>query len=330
MSHESVSNELKKGFEHWNIGGAIGGFPYVTAAKAALDELGVEGITFTVFDQHFGMKWAGGRPHAVAHGQTKETFARLVQEYNRRGIRFNLVFSNLLIEEQHLGDKRCNWMLEHCCRPGNGVIVASHVLARHIRKNFPDYRLIHSLTHFKKEPAYYYEHDELYDVFVLPPHLNYRTQVLQELLGRLGPERIEILVNETCFRECSIRQDHYELISKACLEDDWDLWEQLTNAYCQRAHAERFTRLDEAKDVKRVKNFCLSREEVNALKALGVCNFKLANRQVPNQQYAKWMDYYIVDRLGLSTTLYVYENYYKPALHFAGRSEQGGRGRPQA
>src|SRR5690606_26263320 len=117
---------------------------------------------------------------------------------------------------------------EHCYRPGNGVIVASHVLARYIRENFPDYRLIHSLTHFNKEPAYYYEHADLYDVFVLPPHLNYRQQVLEELLGRLGPDRIEILVNEVCFRECNIRQDHYELISKACLEDDWDLWEQLT------------------------------------------------------------------------------------------------------
>lgn len=323
MSQEK-SSALDKGAEHWNIGGAINGFPHVTSAKAALDELGVKGITFTVYDQHFGMKWAGGRPHSFAAGQTKETFARLVQEYNRRGINFNLVFSNLFVEEQHLGDKRCNWMLEHCYRPGNGVIVASHVLARYIREKFPDYRIIHSLTHFNKEPSYYYEHEQLYDVFVLPPHLNYRTKVLQEMLGRLGSERIELLVNETCFRECSIRQDHYDLISKACLEDDWDLWEQLTNSFCQRAHADRFTRLDDAKDVKGVKNFSLSKEEVNDLKALGITNFKLANRQVSSHQYAKWMDYYIVDRLGLSTTMYVYENYYKPASHFAGRPANAG------
>jgi len=317
---ESVSAELKKGPEHWHIGGAYNGFPHVTAAKAALDDLGVEGITFTVFDQHFGMKWAGGRPHNFTQGQTKETFARLVHEYNRRGIKFNLVFSNLFVEEHHLGDKRCNWMLEHCHRPGNGVVVGSHVLARHIRKNFPEYRLVHSLTHFNKDPAYYYDLEDVYDVFVLPPHLNYRTQVLKEMLEKLGPDRLELLVNETCFRECGIRQDHYDLISKACLEDDWDLWEQLTSGFCQRAHAERFTRLNEAKDVKRIKNFTLSRDEVDGLKALGIRNFKLSARQVPNQQYAKWMDYYIIDRLGLSTTLYVYDNYYKPAMHFAGRA----------
>lgn len=320
-SLEQLSKVAPKGPEHWNIGGAGNGFQMVTAAKAALDDLGVEGISFTVYDQHFGMKWAGGRPHAFGGaGQTKETFARLVEEYNRRGIQFNLVFSNLFIEEQHLGDKRCNWMLEHCCRPGNGVIIASHVLAQYVRENFPEYRIVHSLTHFNKDPAYYYEHSDLYDVFVLPPHLNYRAPLLKEMLEKLGPEKIEVLVNETCFRECNIRQEHYDLISKACLEDDWDLWEDLTNGYCQRAHADRFLKVDDPKNVNRIKNFTLSQEEVNGLKALGIQNFKLANRQVPNQQYGKWMDYYLFDRLGVSTTLYVYENYYKPAAFFAGRS----------
>ena len=323
MSQEKLSIAHGMGPEHWNIGGAINGFPHVTSAKAILEDLGVEGITFSVFDQHFGMKWAGGRPHSFAAGQTKETFARVVQEYNRRGIQFNLVFSNLLVGEEHLGDKRCNWMLEHCYRPGNGVIVTSHVLARYIREKFPEYRLIHSLTHFNKEPSYYFEHEGLYDVFVLPPHLNYREKVLQELLTRLGPDRIEILVNETCFRECSIRSDHYELISKACLEDDWDLWEQLTNSFCQRAHAERFMHIKDAKNVKGVKNFSLTKEEIGGLKGLGITNFKLANRQVPNQQYAKWMDYYLIDRLGLSTPFYVYENYYNTAPHFAGRPRNG-------
>lgn len=320
MREDVFSGALSTGNEHWNIGGAYNGFQYVTGLKAALDDMGVKGITFTVYDQHSGMRWAGGRPHAFIGGQTKESFARMVEEYNRRGIQFNLVFSNLFLEEKHLGDERCNWMLEHCYRPGNGVIVGSHVLAKHIRKHFPEYRIVHSLTHFNKEPAYYYAHEDLYDVFVLPPHLNYREKVLTEMLDRLGPERLEVLVNETCFRECNIRQEHYDLISKACLEDDWDLMEQLSNGFCQRAHADRFAQLGDPKNVARVKNFTLTQDEVNGLKAFGIRNFKLSARQVPNQQYAKWMDYYIIDRIGLSTTVYVYDNYYKPAMHFARQS----------
>lgn len=320
MREDVFSGALSSGNEHWNIGGAYNGFQYVTGLKASLDDMGVKGITFTVYDQHAGMRWAGGRPHAFIAGQTKESFARMVEEYNRRGIQFNLVFSNLFLEEKHLNDERCNWMLEHCYRPGNGVIVGSHVLAKHIRKNFPEYRIVHSLTHFNKEPAYYYAHEDLYDVFVLPPHLNYREKVLTEMLDRLGPERLEVLVNETCFRECNIRQEHYDLISKACLEDDWDLMEQLSNGFCQRAHADRFAQLDDPKNVARIKNFTLTQEEVNGLKSFGIRNFKLSARQVPHQQYAKWMDYYIIDRIGLSTTVYVYDNYYKPALHFARQS----------
>ena len=320
MREDVFSGALSSGNEHWNIGGAYNGFQYVTGLKASLDDMGVKGITFTVYDQHAGMRWAGGRPHAFIAGQTKESFARMVEEYNRRGIQFNLVFSNLFLEEKHLNDERCNWMLEHCYRSGNGVIVGSHVLAKHIRKNFPEYRIVHSLTHFNKEPAYYYAHEDLYDVFVLPPHLNYREKVLTEMLDRLGPERLEVLVNETCFRECNIRQEHYDLISKACLEDDWDLMEQLSNGFCQRAHADRFAQLDDPKNVARIKNFTLTQEEVNGLKSFGIRNFKLSARQVPHQQYAKWMDYYIIDRIGLSTTVYVYDNYYKPALHFARQS----------
>ena len=320
MREDVFSGALSSGNEHWNIGGAYNGFQYVTGLKASLDDMGVKGITFTVYDQHAGMRWAGGRPHAFIAGQTKESFARMVEEYNRRGIQFNLVFSNLFLEEKHLNDERCNWMLEHCYRPGNGVIVGSHVLAKYIRKHYPEYRIVHSLTHFNKEPAYYYAHEDLYDVFVLPPHLNYREKVLTEMLDRLGPERLEVLVNETCFRECNIRQEHYDLISKACLEDDWDLMEQLSNGFCQRAHADRFAQLGDPKNVARVKNFTLTQEEVNGLKAFGIRNFKLSARQVPNQQYAKWMDYYIIDRIGLSTTVYVYDNYYKPAMHFARQS----------
>ena len=85
------------------------------------------------------------------------------------------------------------------------MIVTSHGLARYIRDRFPQDRLIHSLTHFNMEPAYDFEHEGLYDVFVLRPHLNYREKVLQERLAKLGPDRIERLVNETRFRERSIR-----------------------------------------------------------------------------------------------------------------------------
>lgn len=298
--------------EHWHIGGAIPGFQIITTYRQTLDELGYSNIKFSVFDHHFGLKWAGGRPHAFYPGQTKETFAGIVAEYNRRGIGFELVFSNLFVDKEHLDDPRCNWVLENCYRPGNGVIVSSNVLAEYIKKNYPNYKLIHSLTHGRTDPQYFYDLSDLYDVFVLPPIINYRTKVLKELLEAFGSERIEVIANETCFRECKYRREHYEQISKACLEDDWDLWEDLANGYCQRKHAGRFQAMQDPNFVKRIKNFVHDKEEIDNLKESGIVHFKLANRQIGTQQFAQWMNDYIVDRHNLSTTFYVYQNYYRP------------------
>lgn len=298
--------------EHWNIGGAAPGFAIITSVKHILDELGVTNIKISMYDHHFGLKWAGGRPHAIMPGQTKETFVAMVQEYNRRGISFNLAFSNLLVDKEHLDDKRCNWVLENCYRPGNGVIVTSHVLAEYIRERYPDYKLIHSLTHFNTDPAYFYDHAHLYDVFVLPPALNADRAQIEEFLTKLGRESIEIIVNETCFEECSYRKQHYYLISKCCLEDDWDLWENLVNNFCQRQHADRFRFMEKPSELLDVKTFTMTHREVDEMKALGITNFKLSSRQIPNQQYMRWIEYYILDRHDLTPTFSLYDNYYKP------------------
>lgn len=299
-------------YEQWNIGGAVQGYSIVSSCKHILDDLGLTHIKLSMYDHHFGLRWAGGRPHSIMPGQSKESFVGLVYQYNHLGIPFNLIFSNLLVEEKHLGDERCNWVLEQCYRQGNGVIVTSHILAKYIRDKFPNYKLIHSLTHFNQDPQYYYEYADLYDVFVLPSFFNSKHDLMKELLTRLGPERIEVIVNETCFQDCPYRKQHYHLISKCCLEEDWDLWERLVSNFCQRQHAERFRNLEKASDLLNIKTFTLTHQEVDELKDLGVVNFKLANRQIPQQQYMRWIEYYILDRHNLTTTFSLYDNYYKP------------------
>jgi hypothetical protein len=300
--------------EHWNIGGAEPGLAVISSCKQILNDLGLTNIKITMYDSHYGLIWSGGRPHSITAGQSKERFVALVQRYNSMGVPFNLCFSNLLVEEKHLGDKRCNWVLEQCYREGNGVIVTNHVLAKYIRENFPDYRLIHSLTHFNLDPNYYYDHASLYDVFVLPANFNYEHETLTEFLTRLGPERIECIVNETCFRDCTNQKNHYGLISKSCINGDWDLWERLVNNYCQAHHMDRFMRMNDPRELMNVKTFTLNQQEVNGLKELGVVNFKLGNRQIPYQQYLKFIEYYILDRHNLLSTFTTYENYWRP-LH---------------
>ena len=155
----------------------------------------------------------------------------------------------------------------------------------------------------------------MYDVFVLPPNFNSKHDVIKEFLTRLGPERLELIVNEVCFRDCNCQKQHYRLISEACINEDWDLWERLVNNFCQREYNNgRFRRIKDPRELLNIKTFTLNQQEVNELKELGVVNFKLGNRQIPYAQYLKFFEYYILDRHNLLSTFTTYENYWKP-LH---------------
>ena len=88
--------------------------------------------------------WGGGR---VGGGDfdSREVLA-LMREY---GISARLTFSNSLLTEAHLSDKRCNDL----CRlfseskpPQNGVIVHSDLLLEYLKKTYPGLYFVSSTT----------------------------------------------------------------------------------------------------------------------------------------------------------------------------------------
>ena len=60
----------------------------------------------------------------------------------------------------------------------NGVIAGSEVQAKYVRRAFPRYRLINTLTHYHTDLAYYERARDVYDIFVLPPALNHRADFM--------------------------------------------------------------------------------------------------------------------------------------------------------
>ena len=89
--------------------------------------------------------WGGGR---AGFGEADPTdVMELMQEY---GISARLTFSNSLLREEHLSDKKCNDL----CRlfqtadtgRSNGVIVHSDLLAEYLLKNYPNLYLVSSTT----------------------------------------------------------------------------------------------------------------------------------------------------------------------------------------
>ena len=88
--------------------------------------------------------WGGGR---VGSGEARpEDVAKMMRYY---GISSRLTFSNSLLREEHLSDRKCNAlcaMFEGHGEVENGVIVTSERLLQYIRKNYPRLYLVSSTT----------------------------------------------------------------------------------------------------------------------------------------------------------------------------------------
>jgi hypothetical protein len=188
---------------------------------------------------------------------------------------FNFTFSNLLLEEEHLDDTLGNRLLERFHNGQNGAIVGSEVLARYIREMFPGYRLINTLTHYHRDLDYYRRALDVYDVLVLPPALNDRLDFIEEL----GPERVEILVNETCHRNCPFSKEHYTKISKYNLSLGKNRYlDAELDHFCEKHHRDRFWAMSAEELGNKLAGTRVAPNEVEKFTNLGVRRFKLSAR----------------------------------------------------
>ena len=159
--------------------------------------------------------WGGGR---VGFGDADPAdVAALMREY---GISARLTFSNSLLEEKHLDDKKCNKLCELLENNGirNGIIIYSDLLMNYIRKNYPGFYFVSSttkvLTDFedlKKE----LDRDEF--EYVVPDfRLNKEFDKLN-VLSEIQKNKVEFLCNECCDFNCYDRRNCYENVSRKAL-----------------------------------------------------------------------------------------------------------------
>ncbi|MCR4938955.1 MAG: hypothetical protein K5930_02445 [Treponemataceae bacterium] len=162
--------------------------------------------------------WGGGRA-AFGDADAGDVLA-LMREY---GISARLTFSNSLLKEEHLSDKRCNSLCALFEKsPGqNGVIVHSDLLAEYLKRSFPGLYLISSttkvLTDFEDFRA---ELDRSDFKFVVP---DFRLNKAFEKLSSLSQgqkDKVEFLCNECCDFNCKTRKACYENVSRRNLGED--------------------------------------------------------------------------------------------------------------
>ncbi|CBK73996.1 hypothetical protein CIY_11590 [Butyrivibrio fibrisolvens 16/4] len=157
--------------------------------------------------------WGGGR---VGFGdESPEGVADLMKEY---GISARLTFSNSLLREEHLTDKRCNHLcelFEKGFKVDNGIIVHSDLLLNYLKEHYPNYYFVSSTTKVMTD------FDELEKElnrddfrFVVPDfRLNKEFEKLTALTSQ-QKEKVEFLCNECCWYDCYDRKRCYENVSR--------------------------------------------------------------------------------------------------------------------
>lgn len=227
--------------------------------------------------------WGGGR---VGFGEADaEDVFELMKEF---GISSRLTFSNSLLKEEHLSDKKCNEL----CRlfekepVKNGVIVYSDLLLDYLKRKFPGFYFVSSTTKvltdfsdFKMELA---RNDFS---FVVPDfRLNIKIEKLEALDEGLK-NKVEFLCNECCSPFCQERKICYENVSRK------NLGLECSDHHCAAPDGDKGYRFSSAM---KSPLFIGIDDIQNKYLKMGFSNFKIEGRGLGSAMVLEFLLYYLV------------------------------------
>lgn len=225
--------------------------------------------------------WGGGR---VGFGDDEaEKVLSLMREY---GISSRLTFSNSLIREEHLSDRKCNRLCEEFSGNGNnGVIIYSDLLLEHIKKNYKGLYFVSSTTKVITDFAGLIAELNRDDfTYVVPDfRLNHDFEKLDRLSGK-QKDKLEFLCNECCSFTCQDRKACYENVSRKALGEECE------DHICVSAQAK-----DGYVFSKAMKNpgFISVHEIKNTYLPKGFSNFKIEGRSLGSAMILEFLLYYM-------------------------------------
>lgn len=167
----------------------------------------------SVYGAPAGCIWGGGRVGMV-DGDVRAALA-LLREY---GISARLTFSNSLLREEHLADRRCNALcraFEQSANPQNGAIVHSDLLLNYLRAEYPGLYFVSSTTKVLTEFSQLKQEIARGEFrYVVPDFRLNRAFDRLNTLSEGEKGKLEFLVNECCWFGCNDRRACYEAVSR--------------------------------------------------------------------------------------------------------------------
>lgn len=227
--------------------------------------------------------WGGGR---VGLGESgPEEVLALVEEY---GISARLTFSNSLLKEEHLSDKKCNElcrMFEKSGKVQNGVIVHSDLLLDYLKTNYPGLYYVSSTTKVLTDfQMFLGEVNKDAFKYVVPDfRLNKAFDKLEEMT-QSQKDKVEFLCNECCWYGCNDRKSCYENVSRK------NLGEQCPDHQCNAPDLKDGYRFSKA-----MKNpgFIGIDDITNVYLPMGFSNYKIEGRSLGSALILEFLLYYM-------------------------------------
>ena len=226
--------------------------------------------------------WGGGR---VGFGDASpRDVVSLMEEY---GISARLTFSNSLLTQEHLSDKRCNSLCELFAKGStpNGIIICSDILIDYIKKNYPSFYLVSSTTKVITDFELFKNELDREDFrFVVPDfRLNKEFDKLRSLTDT-QKQKVEFLCNECCSFDCCARKKCYENVSRKSLGED------VEDHRCISPDAAKGYRFSEA-----MKNpgFIGISDITDIYLPMGISNFKIEGRSLGSAVILEFLLYYM-------------------------------------
>ncbi len=227
--------------------------------------------------------WGGGR---VGFGDADpDEVAALMKEF---GISARLTFSNSLLREEHLADKKCNALCALFEKNGSapsGIIVHSELLLDYIKAKYPGFYFVSSTTKVLTDFAQFEAELNRDDFSYVVPDFRLNKQFAK--LNALTPEqkqKVEFLCNECCWFGCPDRKNCYENVSRK------NLGETQEDHVCASPNAGRGYRFSDA-----MKNpgFIGISDIQNVYEPQGFRHFKIEGRSLGSALILEFLLYYM-------------------------------------
>ena len=227
--------------------------------------------------------WGGGRTSFGDH-DPQEVFA-LMQEY---GISARLTFSNSLLRQEHLWDKKCNHLctlFEKSEGVRNGVIIYSDLLLEYLRKNYPGFYFVSSTTKVLTDFEQFVREVNRDEFFYVVPdfRMNRDFDKLNALSGT-QKDKVEFLCNECCWFGCKDRKLCYEAVSRK------NLGENGPDHCCAAPDAGEGYRFSKAMENP---GFIGVDDMKNSYLPMGFSNFKIEGRGLGSALILEFLLYYM-------------------------------------